>query len=92
MPINRTAAISATGHGEKFIRNVVAYQIAAGIEFDGLTLQEAADRVINGKLDQGDGGIIAVDRFGTISMTFNSPGMFRGAIDSQGYFEVAIWE
>ncbi|KPP94626.1 MAG: beta-aspartyl-peptidase (threonine type) [Bacteroidetes bacterium HLUCCA01] len=89
---NRTAAISATGHGEKFIRNVVAYQIAAGIEFDGLTLQEAADRVINGKLDQGDGGIIAVDRFGTISMTFNSPGMFRGAIDSQGYFEVAIWE
>jgi beta-aspartyl-peptidase (threonine type) len=89
---NRTAAISATGHGEKFIRNVVAYQIAAGMEYEGLSLAAAADRVINGKLDQGDGGIIAVDRYGNISMTFNSPGMFRGAVDSDGFFEVAIWD
>lgn len=89
---NRTAAVSATGHGEKFIRNVVSYQIAAGMEMLGLTLQESADRVINGKLDEGDGGIIAVDRYGNISMTFNSPGMFRGAVDSDGFFEVAIWE
>lgn len=89
---NNTAAISATGHGEKFIRNVVAYQITAGMEYEGLSLAEAADRVINGKLDQGDGGIIAVDRFGNISMTFSSPGMFRGAADSDGHFEVAIWE
>ncbi|MCC5926379.1 MAG: isoaspartyl peptidase/L-asparaginase [Bacteroidetes bacterium] len=89
---NRTAAISATGHGEKFIRNVVAYQIAAGMEYEGLSLAAAADRVINGKLDQGDGGIIAVDRFGNISMTFNSLGMYRGAVDSDGFFEVAIWE
>ncbi|MCH8496350.1 MAG: isoaspartyl peptidase/L-asparaginase [Balneolales bacterium] len=89
---NNTAAISATGHGEKFIRNVVAYQITAGMEYEGLSLAEAAHRVINGKLDQGDGGIIAVDRFGNISMTFSSPGMFRGAADSDGHFEVAIWE
>ena len=89
---NNTAAISATGHGEKFIRNVVAYQITAGMEYEGLSLAEAADRVINGKLDQGDGGIIAVDRFGNISMTFSSLGMFRGAADSDGHFEVAIWE
>jgi len=89
---NQTAAISATGHGEKFIRNVVAYQISAIMEYQKASLSEAADRVINGKLDQGDGGIIAVDRHGNISMTFNSPGMFRGAADSKGYFEVAIWE
>lgn len=89
---NRTVAVSATGHGEKFIRNAVAYQIAAIMEYAGLPLHIAADRVINGKLDQGDGGIIAVDRFGNISMTFNSNGMFRGAADSEGYFEVAIWE
>jgi L-asparaginase / beta-aspartyl-peptidase len=89
---NQTAAISATGHGEKFIRNVVAYQISAIMEYQGLSLAEAADRVINGKLDQGDGGIIAVDRHGNISMTFNSPGMFRGAADSWGHFEVAIWD
>jgi L-asparaginase / beta-aspartyl-peptidase len=89
---NATAAISATGHGEKFIRNVVAYQISAIMEYEGASLDRAADRVINGKLDQGDGGIVAVDRYGNISLTFNSPGMFRGAADSNGYFEVAIWD
>lgn len=89
---NNTCAVSATGHGEKFIRNAAAYQICAGMEYGGLTLREAAERVIHEKLDEGDGGIIAVDRFGNIVLEFSTPGMFRGAADSDGLFETAIWE
>ncbi len=88
---NNSCAVSATGHGEKFIRNAVAYQICAIMEYTGVSLQEAAEQVIFGKLDEGDGGIIAVDRYGRIAMVFSSPGMFRGAADSEGRFEVAIW-
>jgi len=89
---NNSCAVSATGHGEKFIRNAVAYQICAIMEFQGATLEEAARIVIHEKLDEGDGGIVAVDYLGNISMEFSSPGMFRGAADSDGRFEVAIWE
>ncbi len=89
---NNTCAVSSTGHGEKFIRNAVAYQICAQMEFAGKTLAEAARNVIWEKLDEGDGGIIAVDYAGNIVMEFSSPGMFRGAADSDGFFEVAIWE
>ena len=89
---NNTCAVSATGHGEKFIRNAVAYQICAIMEFQGASLQDAARTVIHEKLDEGDGGIIAVDYLGNIAMEFSSPGMFRGAADSNGRFEVAIWE
>ena len=89
---NNSCAVSATGHGEKFIRNAVAYQICAIMEFQGATLHEAARIVIHEKLDEGDGGIIAVDYLGNISMEFSSPGMFRGAADSDGRFEVAIWD
>ena len=89
---NNSCAVSATGHGEKFIRNAVAYQICAIMEFQGATLHEAARIVIHEKLDEGDGGIVAVDYLGNIAMEFSSPGMFRGAADSDGRFEVAIWD
>lgn len=89
---NRTAAISATGWGEKFIRHTVAHDISALMEYRGLTLQQAADEVIHRKLDKGDGGIVAVARDGSIALVFNSEGMFRGAADSGGRFEVRIWE
>ncbi|HET9229008.1 MAG TPA: isoaspartyl peptidase/L-asparaginase [Thermoanaerobaculia bacterium] len=88
---NRTAAISATGWGEKFIRHTVAHDISALIEYKGLTLQQAADEVIHRKLDKDDGGVIAVGRDGSIALVFNSDGMYRGAADSNGRFEVAIW-
>ena len=88
---NRTAAISATGWGEKFIRHTVAHDISALIEYKGLTLQQAADEVIHRKLDKDDGGIVAVGRDGSIALVFNSEGMYRGAADSNGRFEVAIW-
>lgn len=88
---NNSCAVSATGHGEKFIRNAVAYQTCAIMEYAGASLQEAAQKVIWNKLDEGDGGIIAVDKHGNISLEFSTPGMFRGKADSEGLFEVEIW-
>ncbi|MFY9825509.1 MAG: isoaspartyl peptidase/L-asparaginase [Thermoanaerobaculia bacterium] len=89
---NRTAALSATGIGEEFIKHTVAHDISALIEYGGLTLQQAADRVIHQKLKPGDGGVIGVGRDGSIALVFNSEGMYRGAVDSGGRFEVKIWE
>lgn len=89
---NLSAAISATGSGEEFIRNVVARDIAAYMEYKGSTLKEAAEYVIHKKLKPGDGGIISVDKHGNIALVFNSEGMFRGAADSNGRFDIKIWE
>jgi len=89
---NRTAALSATGIGEEFIKHTVAHDISALVEYGGLTLQQAADRVIHQKLKPGDGGVIGVGRDGSIVLVFNSEGMYRGAVDSAGRFEVKIWE
>ncbi|MFQ5570076.1 MAG: isoaspartyl peptidase/L-asparaginase family protein [Rhodothermales bacterium] len=90
---NETGAISATGHGEYFIRGVVAYDIAAMMRYAGLSLVEAANAVIMGRLGElgGTGGIIAIDRDGHIAMPFNTPGMYRGAIDAEGNVEVYIY-
>jgi len=89
---NSTAAISCTGTGELFIRHTVAHDVSALMEYQGMTVQEAADAVIHGKLKPGDGGLIAVAHDGSIALVFNSEGMFRGAADSTGRFAVAIWE
>ncbi len=89
---NNSCAVSSTGTGEEFIRNVVAYQICAIMEYTGVGLQAAAEQVVFGKLQPNDGGIIAVSHTGEIAMVFNSPGMFRGAANSFGRFEVAIWD
>jgi L-asparaginase / beta-aspartyl-peptidase len=77
---NESCAVSATGHGEYFIRNVVAREICARMEHRGESLQEAADAVVMEQLRDhgGTGGIVAVDREGNISMTLNTPGMYRG--------------
>ena len=91
---NNTCAVSATGHGEYFMRYVVTYDITALMKYEGLSLQDAANRVIMQKLKNigGDGGIIAVDKDGNISMTFNTPGMFRGYVKSDGEKVVKIYE
>jgi beta-aspartyl-peptidase (threonine type) len=89
---NETCAISSTGTGEEFIRHAVAFQISAIMEYTGASLQDAAEQVIHGKLQVGDGGIIGVSKTGEIAMVFNSPGMFRGAANANGLFEVKIWE
>ncbi|MFM1887306.1 MAG: hypothetical protein RL026_2463 [Pseudomonadota bacterium] len=89
-----SCAVSATGHGEYFIRSVVAYDICALMEYRGWSLERAAREVVLGKLVQrgGEGGIIAVDPRGNVVMTFNSAGMFRGMRDSRGHRLVAIHE
>lgn len=89
---NETCAISSTGTGEQFIRYAVAYDISAQMKYLGLSLQKSAENTIFGKLKMGDGGIIGVDKDGNIAFVFNSTGMFRGAADSNGRFEVKIWE
>jgi len=89
---NKTCGISATGHGELFIKNTVAYQVSALMEFKGLTLKEATDEVIYKILPQGSGGIIAVDKDYNYEFPFNTSSMMRGAATSDGIFEVKIWE
>jgi len=85
------AAISCTGTGEEFIRHGVARQIALRMELTGCSAAQAADAVVNHKLKPDDGGVIVVSKSGEIAMVYNSEGMFRGAADSRGRFEVGIW-
>lgn len=77
---NNTCAISCTGHGELFIRTVVAYDISCLMEYKGLSLQEACDIVVHDKLVKigGEGGLVAIDKHGNICLPFNSEGMYRG--------------
>ena len=91
---NNTCGVSATGHGEYFIRLGVARDISAMMEYTGANLQEAADSVVMKKLERlgGDGGIIALDRQGNISMTFNSDGMYRGFIRKKGESKTFIFK
>ena len=90
---NETCAVSATGHGEFFIRSVVAYDIHALMDYKGMTLEQAVTEVVQRKLKvmKAEGGVIAIDSDGRISMSFNSEGMFRGARDSGGRREIAIY-
>lgn len=88
---NRSAAVSCTGTGEQFIRHAVAFAIASGVEA-GLPLGESARRIVAGRLNPDDGGIIAVSRTGEIVLFYTTDGMFRGAADSSGRFEIGIWK
>ncbi len=90
---NSTCAVSATGHGEFFIRWTVAHDISALIEYKGLSLKDASELVVNEKLVKagGSGGVICVDRYGNVSMPFNSKGMFRGFATSDGKEGVFIY-
>jgi beta-aspartyl-peptidase (threonine type) len=90
---NRTCAVSGTGQGEYFIRQVIAYDVCALIEYRQLSLAQAAHEVIHGKLQRagGEGGLIALDPAGDIAMDFNSVGMFRGARDSRGLREIGMY-
>jgi beta-aspartyl-peptidase (threonine type) len=91
---NNTCAVSATGWGEFFIRNVVAYDISAIMEYKGLSLEKAAEEVIQKKLTKlgGDGGIVAMDKDGNITVEFNTAGMYRAFIDTKGKLEIGIYE
>ncbi|MFL5347613.1 MAG: isoaspartyl peptidase/L-asparaginase family protein [Hyalangium sp.] len=87
-------AISATGHGEFFIRYTVAHDICARMEYLKLPLQEAARWVVMDELVKagGEGGVIAMDAQGHVAMPFNSSGMYRGYMGEDGTPHVAIFQ
>jgi beta-aspartyl-peptidase (threonine type) len=91
---NKTCAISCTGHGEYFIRAVVAYDISCLMEYKGMSLKEACDFVVKDKLVKfgGEGGLIAVDYQGNIELPFNSEGMYRAWQFEGKNPEVAIYK
>jgi len=90
---NNSCAVSATGHGEYFIRHVVSYDVAARMMYLGESLEKAAETVINKKLKEagGTGGIIALDRNGNVAMPFNTSGMYRGFRKQGGETQVFIY-
>jgi beta-aspartyl-peptidase (threonine type) len=89
-----TCAISCTGHGEYFLRAVVAYDVSCLIEYKGLTLQQATDTVIKDKLKNlgGEGGLIAVNHSGQHQFSFNSAGMYRAMRNSEGLSELGFYQ
>lgn len=91
---NNTCAISCTGHGELFIRSVVAYDISCLMEYKNLSLGEACEEVVLRKLVKlkGEGGLIAIDKNGNIECSFNSEGMYRAAKSSTGIEYTAIYK
>jgi L-asparaginase / beta-aspartyl-peptidase len=91
---NDSCAVSATGWGEFFIRIGVARDICALMEYRAMPIQNAADMVIKTKLQKlgGDGGVIGLDKFGNIAISFNSEGMYRAYIDSAGKPVVEIYK
>ncbi|MDP9191784.1 MAG: isoaspartyl peptidase/L-asparaginase [Acidobacteriota bacterium] len=91
---NESCAVSATGHGEFFIRWTVAYDIAALMKYRGLTVRQAGDEVIHKKLApvKGEGGVIILDSKGNFAMPFNSEGMYRGWIGADGVPHVEIYK
>ncbi|MEO8794299.1 MAG: isoaspartyl peptidase/L-asparaginase [Daejeonella sp.] len=91
---NKNVGISCTGWGEYFIRNVVAYDVAALIEYKGLSLKDATTEVVMKKVPAlgGDGGLIALDKNGNVSMPFNTAGMYRGTVTKDGKIEVLIYK
>lgn len=91
---NATCAVSCTGHGEYFIRNVVAYDVSAMMEYKNVSVEQAANEIVNEKLEKQDGrgGLIAVDSKGNITMPFNTPGMYRGYVKADGSIHVFIYK
>lgn len=91
---NESCAVSSTGHGEFFIRNVVSYDISALMLYKNMSVGDAANSVVMKKLleQKGNGGVIAVDKDGNIAMPFNTPGMFRGFVKSSGETEIKIFK
>jgi beta-aspartyl-peptidase (threonine type) len=90
---NRSCAVSATGHGEFFIRHTVSRDICARMQFAGASLHDATAQVVLKELVAagGEGGVAAVDRAGNVALTFNTPGMYRASINATGEKTVGIF-
>jgi beta-aspartyl-peptidase (threonine type) len=91
---NATCAVSCTGSGEYFLRGVVAYDVACLIEHKNYTLEDACEEVIQHRLKNigGDGGLIAVDTKGNITLSFNTEGMYRASKNNKGMNDVSIYK
>jgi beta-aspartyl-peptidase (threonine type) len=90
---SESCAVSGTGQGEFYIRQVVAYDICAMVQYQHLSLAAAVRTMVHEKLPRtgGEGGVIALDRDGNYAMDFNSAGMHRGVRDSAGKREIAMY-
>src|SRR5580704_12609072 len=90
---NASCAVSATGHGEIFIRFAAAHEVAARLRHRGQSLAEAARDVVDelGRVG-GSGGLVAVDRDGAVALPFNCPGMYRGYVTGDGIIHTAIYD
>ncbi|KAB1212828.1 Isoaspartyl peptidase/L-asparaginase 1 [Morella rubra] len=88
---NNLCAVSATGKGEAIIRGTVARDVAALMEFKGLSLKEAAAYVVEESVPRGNVGLVAVSAKGEVTMPFNTTGMFRACATEDGYSEIEIW-
>ena len=91
---SQVCGVSATGHGEYFIRAAVAYDICARVKYKGQNIQQAADEVVQDKLVdmKGSGGIIALGADGQVAYSFNTEGMYRGSINTKGEMEIGIFK
>ena len=91
---NEACAVSATGHGEYFIRYSVAHDIVALMKYKSLSVNAAADEVIRKKLKAagGEGGVICLDHKGSFYPSYNTEGMYRGCITRDGQVQVRIFE
>jgi L-asparaginase / beta-aspartyl-peptidase len=90
---DRSCAVSATGHGEVFIRTVVAHDICSRMRFGGRSIGEAVREVVLGELPAlgGEGGVIAIDARGEIAIEFNSEGMFRASRREGEEMQIGIY-
>lgn len=90
---NNTCGVSGTGMGEFFIRLGVARDISALMEYRAMPVQAAADMVIKNKLQKlgSSGGVIAMDKFGNMAISFSTTGMYRAYINSDGKPVVEIY-
>lgn len=90
---NQFCGVSCTGHGEFFIRKVVAYDVIALMNYKGLDVEEASEEVIRKQSEMGGkGGLIALDSDGKVSMPFNTAGMYRGYVTESGKIFIGIYE
>ncbi len=89
---NKTCAVSCTGHGEFFMKTLTAYDVSARMKYKNSSLKDAAHEVIeNLRSIGGEGGLIAVDALGNITLPFNSDGMYRGFMTADGEMTIEIY-
>ncbi len=89
---NKTCGVSATGVGELFIKNTVAFNISALMEYKGYTLKQACDEMIYNRLPDNSGGVIALDKDGNYEMPFNTHSMMRAVANDKGVFKIEFWK